>query len=49
MCYDQQERFVGAAEPLEPIEVYIACRDLAMTYAAPFEQWMAEHRERLAD
>lgn len=47
MCYDEQERFVEAAEPTEPIEVYIARRDLLMTYAVPFEQWMAEHRGQL--
>ncbi|HEU0087418.1 MAG TPA: hypothetical protein VFQ77_07185 [Pseudonocardiaceae bacterium] len=49
MRYDDQERFVEAAEPAEPIEVYIARRDLAMKYAVPFEQWMAEHRDRMAD
>ena len=47
MRYDEQERFVEVAEPTEPIEVYIARRDLAMKYAVPFEQWMAEHRDRL--
>ncbi|MGQ0773410.1 MAG: hypothetical protein ACT4NY_03175 [Pseudonocardiales bacterium] len=49
MHYDEQERFVEAAEPTEPIETYIARRDLAMKYAVPFEQWMAEYRDRLAD
>lgn len=49
MRYDEQERFVEAADPTEPIETYIARRDLAMKYAVPFEQWMAEHRDRLAD
>ncbi|MGH3477643.1 MAG: DUF6879 family protein [Pseudonocardiaceae bacterium] len=49
MCYDDQERFVEAAEPTEPLEIYIARRDLAMKHAVPFEQWMVEHRDRLAD
>ncbi|MGH3836831.1 MAG: DUF6879 family protein [Pseudonocardiaceae bacterium] len=49
MRYDEQERFVEAAEPPEPIENYIARRDLAMKYAVSFEQWMSEHRHRLAD
>lgn len=49
MRYDNQERFVEAADPTEPIEAYIARRDLAMKHAVPFEQWMAEHRDRLAD
>ena len=47
MHYDEQERFVEAAEPTEPIETYPARRDLTMKYAMPFEQWMAEHRDRL--
>ena len=47
MRYDEQERFVEAAEPTEPIEVYIARRDLAMKYVVPFEQWMADHRDRM--
>ncbi|MGH4019260.1 MAG: DUF6879 family protein [Pseudonocardiaceae bacterium] len=47
MRYDEQERFMEAADPTEPIETYIARRDLAMKYAVPFEQWMAEHRHRL--
>lgn len=49
MCYDEQERFVEAAELTEPIETYITRRDLAMKYAVPFEQWMVEHRDWLAD
>lgn len=49
MRHDDQERFVGAADPTEPIETYIARRHLAMRYAVPFEQWMAEHRDRLAE
>ncbi|MGH3927402.1 MAG: DUF6879 family protein, partial [Pseudonocardiaceae bacterium] len=49
MRYDEQERFMEAAEPSEPIETYIARRDLAMKYAVPFGQWMAEHRDRLAE
>ncbi|MGH3776343.1 MAG: DUF6879 family protein [Pseudonocardiaceae bacterium] len=49
MHYDEQERFVEATDPTEPIETYIARRDLAMKYAAPFEQWMSEHWHRLAD
>ncbi len=49
MRYDEQERFVGAEEPTAPIETYIARRDLAMKYAVPFEQWMIEHRDWLAD
>lgn len=49
MCYDDQERFVEATWPTEPIEAYLARRDLAMKYAVPFDQWMAEHRDRLAD
>lgn len=49
MRYDELERFVGAEEPTVPLETYIARRDLAMKYAVPFEQWMVEHRDRLAD
>ena len=49
MRYDNQERFVEAAEPTESVDTYIARRHLAMKYAVPFEQWMAEHRDRLAD
>lgn len=49
MHYDEQERFLQAAEPSEPIETYIARRDLAMKYAVPLEQWMAEHQDRLSD
>ena len=49
MRYDEQERFVGAEDPTEPIETYIARRDLAMKYAVPFERWMFEHRDRLTD
>ncbi len=49
MCYDDQERFVMAVEPAEPVETYIARRDLAMKYAVPFAQWIFEHQDRLAD
>ena len=49
MRYDEQERFVGAENPLKSIETYIARRDLAMKYAVPLEQWMVEHRDRLVD
>lgn len=49
MRYDEQERFVEAAEPTGPIEDYLARRDLAMKYAVPFTQWMAEHRDRMTD
>ncbi|MGH3922729.1 MAG: DUF6879 family protein, partial [Pseudonocardiaceae bacterium] len=35
MRYDEQERFVEVADPTEPIETYIARRDLAMKYAVP--------------
>lgn len=49
MRYDEQERFIGAEDPIESIETYIARRDLAMKYAVPLEQWMVEHRDRLAD
>lgn len=49
MHYDELERFIGATEPSEPIETYIARRDLAMKYAVPLEQWMAEHRDRMAE
>ncbi|MGH3521321.1 MAG: hypothetical protein ACRDU4_00510 [Mycobacterium sp.] len=47
MRYHDQERFIEAADPTEPIETYIARRDLAMKHAVPFEQWMAKHRDRL--
>lgn len=49
MHYNEQERFIGTAEPSEPIETYVTRRDLAMRYAVPFHQWMAEHRDRMAE
>lgn len=49
MRYDVQERFIGAEEPTQPIEAYVAQRDVAMKHAVPLEQWMIEHRDRLAD
>ncbi len=47
MRYDEQERFLEAADPTEPIETYVARSDLAMKYAVPFGQWMAERRDDL--
>lgn len=47
MNYDEQEAFIGATAPTEPVAAYVARRDLAMKYAVPFDQWMDEHRDRL--
>jgi hypothetical protein len=47
MRYDGNEAFVGAEESSEPVETWIARRDLAMKYAIRFERWMAEHQEWL--
>lgn len=46
MRYDKEKHFVEAVQPSEPVDAYIARRDLAMKHAVPLEQWMVEH-ERL--
>lgn len=38
MHYDDHERFIEAVAPTDPVETYIARRDLAMKYAVPFDQ-----------
>lgn len=48
MRYDEHERFVGTEDPVDPIETYVARRDLVMRYAVPFDQWVAEHKDQLA-
>lgn len=47
MNYDEDEAFVGATAPTDPVADYVARRDLAMAHAVPFDQWMYEHRDRL--
>jgi peptide subunit release factor 1 (eRF1) len=43
MRYDEEKRFVEVVQPTEPLETYMARRDLAMKHAVPLEQWMAKH------
>lgn len=43
MRYNEGKRFIEAVQPAEPVETYIARRNLAMKYAVPLEQWMAKH------
>lgn len=47
MNYDDNEAFVGATAPVDPVADYIARRDLAMAHAVPFDRWMHEHKGRL--
>ncbi len=48
MLYDDDKRFVELMQPTEPIEAYVARRNLAMTYASPLEQWRDDHRDELS-
>lgn len=48
MQYDDEHRPLGPAEPTEPVETYVAQRDLALNHAVPLHQWVAEHKELLS-
>ena len=43
MRYDEEKRFIEVVQPVEPVETYIARRDLALKYAEPLEQWMVKN------
>lgn len=48
MRFDEEHRPLGPEDPPEPVETFIARRDLALTHAVPLDSWVAEHRERLS-
>ncbi|MGH3985151.1 MAG: DUF6879 family protein [Pseudonocardiaceae bacterium] len=48
MRYDEDKRFTEVLQPMEPIETYVARRDLAMKYASPLEQWRDTHKDELS-
>lgn len=48
MLYDDEKAFIEAVQPIDPIEVYVALRDLAMKYATPLEQWRNDHKDELS-
>ena len=41
MRYDEEKKFIEATQPSEPVDAYVARRDLAMKHAVPLEQWVA--------
>lgn len=45
--FDQDDRAIGPADPDYPVAVYRACRDLVVALAAPLEEWLASHRDRM--
>lgn len=48
MQYDDDYRPLEPAESTEPVERYVAQRDLALKHAVPLHDWVAEHQELLS-
>lgn len=48
MRYDDQKRFIEAVQSTEPVDTFVARRDLALEHATPLKAWMAEHSEWLS-